>query len=330
MNDSQTAVGAATMSPEDSTEPNSAAPAAAEAGGNGAAENVRTAKNVVIVNPAAGRGRAGKIVDEIRDLLGEEAESWGWYTTVKPGHAEQIATAAAQMGAPVVVAVGGDGTVNEVVNGIYNSESTLAIIPAGASNNLARALGIGEDLKLACQTVTEGNTINIDVGAIKGTKTGGGRAFLVQAGTGFSAWSAMRDGKGIGGALPTLTKFKPFTLTTSENGQTRKMEATFITAVNAPTSAGSLRVAPRATLGDGLLDLCLLGNINQLQLMSLLPQLAKGKYVQHPALKMSKTSMIEIDATPAQPLTIDGEVLGTTPATIWIVPESLAVKVPKS
>ena len=288
---------------------------------------VQTAKNVVIVNPTAGKGRTGKIIDDIRDILGAEAESWGWYTTVKPGQAEQIATAAAQSGAPVVVAVGGDGTVYEVVNGIYDSESTLAIIPTGLSNNLAKALNISEDLKIACQIVMEGDTINIDVGAIKGTKTGGGRAFLVQAGAGFNAWAAM--GNKALGSLPALSKFKPFTLTTTENTVTRKQEATFIAMVNAPTVAGNLRVAPKATLNDGILDVCLLGNVNQLQLMTLLPQLAKGKYVQHPALKMSKTSMMEIDATPAQPLLIDGEILGTTPATIWIVPNSLPVKIPR-
>jgi YegS/Rv2252/BmrU family lipid kinase len=293
---------------------------------------VKTVKPVVIINPTAGKGRAGKIIDEIRDLFGDEGETWGWYTTVKPGHAEQIATAAAQLGAPVVIAVGGDGTVNEVVNGIYNSNSALGIIPAGLSNNLARALEIGDDLAAACKTIVEGDTITIDVGAIKGNKTGGGRAFLVQAGTGFNAWAAMRDGKGnvIGGALPTLTKFKPFTLSmTTEDGQTRKMEATFVSMVNAPTTAGSLRVAPRAAFTDGVLEVCVLGGVNQLQLMTLLPQLAKGKYVQHPSLKMSKTTMTEIDATPAQPLVIDGEVLGTTPATIWVVPNSLPVKVPR-
>lgn len=292
---------------------------------------VQAAKNVVIINPKAGKGRAGKIIDEIRDILGEEGETWSWYSTVKPGQAEQIATAAAQSGAPVVVAVGGDGTVYEVVNGIYDSNSTLAIIPAGSSNNLARALGISEDLKAACDVINNGDTINIDVGAIKGNKTGGGRAFLVQAGAGFNAWAAMRENQAMGGTLPALTKFKPFTLTTtaSEEGVARKTNATFIAMVNAPTTAGSLRVAPRATLNDGILDVCLLGSLNQLQLMSLLPQLAKGKYVQHPALKMSKTAMTEIDATPAQPLVIDGEVLGTTPATIWIVPNSLPVKVPR-
>ena len=290
---------------------------------------VQEAKPVVIVNPAAGRGRTAKIVDDIRDAFGEEAESWAWYTTVKPGQAEQIATAAAQSGAPVVIAVGGDGTVYEVVNGIYDSGSALGIIPTGLSNNLAKALNISEDYKEACKVITEGDTINIDVGAIKGTKTGGGRAFLVQAGAGFNAWASMGDSKALGGTLPALTKFKPFTLTTTENTVTRKQEATFIAMVNAPTAAGSLRVAPRAILNDGILDVCLLGNVNQLQLMTLLPQLAKGKYVQHPSLKMSKTSMMEIDATPAQPLVIDGEILGTTPATIWIVPNSLPVKVPR-
>ena len=147
--------------------------------------------------------------------------------------------------------------------------------------------------------------------------------------TGFNAWAAMGDSKAFGGTLPALSKFKPFTLTTTENTVTRKQQATFIAMVNAPTAAGNLRVAPRATLNDGILDVCLLGTLNQLQLMTLLPQLAKGKYVQHPALKMSKTSMMEIDATPAQPLMMDGEVLGTTPATIWIVPNSLPVKVPR-
>jgi len=184
--------------------------------------DARTGVNVVIVNPTAGRGQAGKQIASVRSMLGPHAEDWSWYFTKARGDAEERAREAAAAGAPVVIAVGGDGTLHEVANGILGSKSELGLIPFGTGNDLARALGIFNNLPEACRAITEGDTIHVDVGVLEGEGTGGQRHFLVLSGTGFDARTAQTVNSGIRwisgagayvvGAVITLSKFEPFAL----------------------------------------------------------------------------------------------------------------------
>lgn len=296
--------------------------------------------NAVIVNPTAGRGQAGKQVAAIRTLLGPRAEEWGWYFTKGRGDAEQLARAAAEAGAPVVVAVGGDGTLHEVANGILGTKSTVGLIPFGTGNDLARALGIYNNLPAACKAITDGDTINVDVGVLEGEGTGGQRHFIVLSGTGFDARTAQTVNSGIRwisgagayvvGAMVTLSKFQPFELTlTLDGGEPIRKKAMFVSIANAPTTGGGMLIAPGATVDDGKFDICLAGEVSRPTLLYQLTQVFKGDHVKHPAVTMLKASSITLDADPPQPLLIDGEVIGTTPARISLLPGALPMKVPR-
>src|SRR3569833_2366106 len=157
----------------------------------------RPGVNVVIVNPTAGRGQAGKQIGTVRSLLGPQAEEWSWYFTKARGDGEVRARAAAAAGAPIVIAVGGDGTLHEVANGILGSKSVLGLIPFGTGNDLARALGLFNNLEAACKAITDGEIIKVDVGVLEGEGTGGQRHFLVLSGTGFDARTAQTVNSGI-------------------------------------------------------------------------------------------------------------------------------------
>jgi len=117
-------------------------------------------------------------------------------------------------------------------------------------------------------------------------------------------------------------------LTTGE-GETIKKRAMFVSIANAPTTGGGMLIAPGATVDDGKLDVCLAGEVSKATLLYQLTQVFKGDHVKHPAVTILRTASLTVDADPPQPLLIDGEVIGTTPARISLLPGALPMKVPR-
>ena len=296
-------------------------------------------QTVVIINPTAGRGKAGKQVPEIRRLLGEKAAGWVWQYTQKRGDAEGMAHQAAQAGTPLVVAVGGDGTLHEIVNGVLGTDTSVGLIPYGTGNDFARALGLFGNLESACRVLTEGNVKHIDVGVIEGKGTEGPRHFLVLSGTGFDARTAQTVNSGIRalsgplayvwGAILTLKDFQPFALTlTLDDEPPRKTQAMFVSFANVETTGGGMKIAPGAVVDDGFLDICLVEKVSKLTLLYQLSQVFSGKHVLHPAVFLLRAKSLTVEADPPQPLLIDGEVCGMTPAAVRLLPGVLPFLVP--
>jgi diacylglycerol kinase (ATP) len=295
---------------------------------------------VLIINPTAGRGQAGKQVHAIAQRLRESGIlNAVWHFTQAPGDAEHLARAAAHEGASLVVAVGGDGTVHEVDNGILGTSATLGIIPVGTGNDFARALGLYGDLAAACGTLAQGKTRRVDVGTIEGKDTGGPRRFLVITGTGYDAQTARTVNEGISylsgapayvwGAILTARKFTPFRLSlTLDDGEKIETPAMFVSVANTETTGGGMKIAPGAQPDDGLFDICLVREVNKWDLLWQLTKVFDGSHVNHPAVTMLRGSRVTLDADPPQPLLIDGEVCGTTPATITIQRQALPLMVP--
>lgn len=294
----------------------------------------------LVINPTAGRGEAGKRTREIAQRLRQYGLlSPTWHHTQARGDGEQLARAAVAAGAKLVVAVGGDGTLHEVMNGVLGSEATLGLIPFGTGNDFARALGLFGDLDTACRALTQGQTRRVDVGTIEGLGTGGPRRFLVLTGTGYDARTAQTVNAGIKylsgasayvwGAILTAQNFSPFQLTlTPDGGEAIETQAMFVSFANCATTGGGMRIAPGAEVDDGLLDICLVRELPTAQMLWQLTHVFKGDHVNHPAVTMLRAARVTVEADPPQPLLIDGEVLGTTPATISIERQVLPIKVP--
>ena len=301
--------------------------------------NAAVPEVVLIVNPTAGRGKAGRQVPEIKRLLGDAAKDWQWQFTEKSGDAAALAHLAAASGARLVVAVGGDGTLHEVMNGVLGSGATVGLIPYGTGNDFARALGIYGSLEVACKTLVSGVTEMVDVGVIEGAGTGGPRHFLVLAGTGYDARTAETVNSGIRflsgplayiwGAVLTLVRFKPFTLTlTLDDAPPRVLQSMFVSFANAETTGGGMKLAPGAVVDDGCLDVCLVAEVSKPTLLYNLTQIFSGNHLRCSAVSMHRARSLTVDADPPQPLLIDGEVLGTTPATVRVLPGALPFLVP--
>lgn len=294
----------------------------------------------LIINPRAGRGEAGRQASDIVARLRRHGlrDPVLLYTQA-PGDATRLAREAIQRGASLVVAVGGDGTLHEVANGVLGTTATIGLMPFGTGNDFARAVGLHGDIDKACRAVARGETHYFDVGTIEGAGTGGAKHFLVLSGAGFDACTARTVNEGVKylsgaaayvwGAIVTARKFQSFSLTlTLANGEIHQAPAMFVSMANTATTGGGMRIAPNAAPDDGLLDICLVRAVGKLPMLWQLTKVFDGRHVNHPAVTMLRSSSVTIAADPPQPLLIDGEVCGATPAVVTIAPRVLPMKVP--
>ena len=295
-----------------------------------AAAGTETCKGVVIFNPAAGRGQTAVLRGEAQRRLGE---GWEWRPTERPGHAVELARAAAAEKAPVVAAFGGDGTVGDVARGILGSESALGILPMGTGNDVARNLGLPLDLGVACDALARGKTRRVDMGAINGTP------FLNNAGTGFDARvmqtmnTSIRFVRGTPAFVLAVLKmfpgFRAFDLTLGRDDLPEEtFPAMMVSVLNGTMYGAGMKACPDARMDDGALDVLVITRMPKLKLLALFPKVIAGQHTGHPAVRLFRARRLTLRCDPPQPLNIDGDVSGTTPAEITVRPGALSVIAP--
>ncbi|HLN63731.1 MAG TPA: diacylglycerol kinase family protein [Symbiobacteriaceae bacterium] len=289
-----------------------------------------------IVNPTAGHGRALKTwrrIEPVARTLGE----YGVKFTERPRHGEVLARQAAQEGYDVVVALGGDGTLNEVGNGLIGTGAALAVVPTGTGNDWVRTVGIPRDPEVACRIAFTGRRVPMDVGLAVGY-----RHFFNIAGIGFDAEVSRQVNdygpvlKAIGGTLPsllaivgTLFRFMGATVQVELDGQPRTIDKMLLMAVGiARYYGGGMEILPDAVIDDGQFDVAWGGHLGRAELVSLVGKIYKGGHVGHP--KVSFERCARITATAATPVAfhLDGDVAGNLPVTFELLPGALDVIIP--
>jgi len=295
---------------------------------------------LVIVNPAAGRGRALRAVPWIRERLALRTEA-RLEITARPGDAEALAADAGRAGHDHVVAIGGDGTVQEVVNGLLlagsSSARTLGIVPLGSGNDLARGLGLPAESGSAWKVAIGRGARIIDVAHAR-NGSGAERWFAAAGGIGFDAQvaAAMSGRRGwhagrAGYLLTTLTELRRFEnrrVTIEIDGGTVTRDVLFVAIANGMFYGGGMRIAPAAEPDDGHLDVCVVGDLSRLAALRQLPNLYRGSHVRHPAVSTHAGTSISIDGADDIPIHLDGEPFGRLPLTVSIVPAALEVAAP--
>lgn len=287
-------------------------------------------RGVVIFNPAAGRGKTAHLRDAAQSRLGAD---WEWRPTERPGHAVELARDAASEGAPVVAAFGGDGTVGDVARGIVGADAALGILPMGTGNDVARNLGLPLDLGVACDTLRRGRTRAVDMGTINGTP------FLNNAGAGFDACvmqtmnTSIRFVRGkpafVLAILKMLPSFQPFSLTlTHDDEPPETLSAMMLSVLNGAMYGAGMKACPGASMDDGKLDVLVIMALPKPRLLALLPKVIAGEHVGHPAVRLFRACRLSLACDPPQPLNIDGDVSGNTPAEITVRPGALTVVTP--
>ncbi|SEN23093.1 diacylglycerol/lipid kinase family protein [Lihuaxuella thermophila] len=286
---------------------------------------------VFIVNSVSGNGRGRKIWLQVQRLLEERNIPYQVEFTKGPGHAAEIAESAARSNVQAVVAIGGDGTVNEVGNGLAGTEIPMGYIPAGSGNDFALAQNIPSDPEQALQRVLDHQVRRVDTAEI------GERMMIGFAGVGFDAKVADTvnhspfkrwAGRSIYffGAVQVLTRFRPASVSLLIDGKRCEYQGLWLIAVtNNPYYGGGMKICPDAKNDDGWLDICCVHNLKHAQFLKMFPSVYKGKHVNHPSVTLLRGKEITIDSEAPLVVHADGEVIGRTPLSIRVRPQSLCV-----
>jgi YegS/Rv2252/BmrU family lipid kinase len=293
---------------------------------------------LVIVNPASGRPDGGAGWRAIEGALRAAGVSFDAVHTNHPGHGEDIAREAVQAGHRHLLVVGGDGSVNEVVQGVMTAgladtrEVTLAVAPTGTGNDWARSLGIGRHPRDIARSLAADHTLLHDVGAIDFPASGARRWFINVAGAGYDAWVTERVPRPVpsaftylGIALAGLVRYcSPWFRITADGEQIEgRLLLAFV--ANAQYCGNRMHVAPTARLDDGLLDVLA---VRELSLLAVLPKLGKlygGRILGDPAVRHIRSAVVRIETDPPVTVQADGQVLGVTPAVFSLEPRALTV-----
>ncbi|MFC1661109.1 diacylglycerol/lipid kinase family protein [Gemmatimonadota bacterium] len=306
-----------------------------------------------IFNPASDRGRGAKKIPPILELLNRHIPGLDYAVSVRSGDEGQIAEEAIRQGFDTIVAVGGDGTLSTVADRILATrpdQVRFGMLPGGTGNDFGRNIGIPKDsLEEAVRTLTVGRTVKVDVGRVIGAAVhegrGGppeaGRHFLNIVGFGFdiAAVDSARGARLLRGALlyktaafQQLFRFKGFPVDLTDNeGYHRSGQGLMIIVSNGPYFGGGYPITPRASVQDGKLHSCFIGDANPIQRLILFDRAGKGR---HEGL-----SRVDIHTAPGFTMTfagpvrfeIDGDVYASATGKVGVevVPNALQVVVPQ-
>jgi YegS/Rv2252/BmrU family lipid kinase len=298
---------------------------------------------LVIVNPASGRPDGGAGWRAIERELRDAGVAFDSLDTQRAGHGDELARQGLLEGRRHILAVGGDGSVNEVVHGIMNAgladtrDVTLAVAPTGTGNDWARSLGIPRDAAGIARAVAGGRTMLHDVGAIDFPGRNLPRRWFINvAGAGYDAYVTERVPRPVpsaftylGIALRGLAKYRAprFSITAADGAQIAgPMLLAFV--ANAQYCGNRMQVAPTARMDDGLLDVLA---VRELSLLQALPKLAKlygGRILGDPAVQHLRSARVRIETDPPAVIQADGQIVGRTPAEFSLLPQALRVIIP--
>jgi diacylglycerol kinase (ATP) len=289
---------------------------------------------VVVANPSAGNGKAGKVIGKLEHLLAEAAVPHEIALSTSGADLEDRVRAAAAEGATRVGCLGGDGTVGLAANGLIGTDVTLAVFPSGTADDFAHAIGL-RNLEAAVRACADGPTVRIDTAKV--TTPEATRRYVAIASCGFDsevneAANAMRlrvgsTGTYVAAVVKTLSRFTPALFTIDIDGVVHSGPHMLVAVGNTTSYGGGMKVTPDASVVDGQLDACMLGALGKGAFMRAFPRVFRGTHVTHPAVTMARGKRIEIGTDRHVMVYADGERVGPTPATFEVEPSALSVVV---
>jgi diacylglycerol kinase (ATP) len=259
----------------------------------------------------------------------------------RPGQLRELAAQAAADGERLVVAVGGDGTVNEVASGLVGSGTELAVVARGTGVDFVRTYGIPTKLDDAVQVALHGGTREIDAGRVAFRSWSGepGEAWFVNvAGVGMSGAVAKRtneSSKALGGkasylwsTVAVFARWQNTDVQVTVDAEHRSGRMHEVIVANGRFLGGGMEMCPDARPDDGLLDVLLIGDVTKRDLVRTMPKIYRGTHLPHPKAELLRGSTVAVDSTEALPVQLDGEQQGTTPVRFEVLARALRLRVP--
>jgi diacylglycerol kinase (ATP) len=289
-----------------------------------------------ILNPAAGRGRAQRAWRQVAPALRDAGLTLHTVVEERPQLAIDLAAEAARAGVDVIAAVGGDGTIHEVVNGILTSGAdprpALAIIPGGTGNDFARGVGIPRDPLTAGRLLVHGARRRVDAGQVND------RYFVGIAGVGFDAEVAARVNRWpkwvsgtsvyVAAILYMLIAYRCVPTRLVLDGQAQHLRLFLVAVANTAWYAGGMYMAPPARPDDGVLEVITARDLGKIETLGLLPKVFSGAHLRHPKVAHLRAQEIQVESAAPLAIHADGETVGRVPAVFRVVPQAIDVIVP--
>lgn len=300
------------------------------------------ARPLIVVNPAAANGRTARRWPAAAAALRSAGLDFDVAITERPGQATEIVRRALERGAGTIVAVGGDGTVNEVVNGFFadgqpiNPAARLGILPYGTGRDLARTLGLPGGRSV--EHLLREKEILIDLGLARLRDHDGRpteRYFANVADVGIGGATAARVNRSSKAFGPVVTYLWSAVLTIlksrhrrirlqADGGAAQDLLAAMVVVANGQYFAGGMHAAPGARLDDGQFEIIVLGPAGRLDLLfNLIPRVYRGAHLTHPLVSCFAARCLRIECDEPVPLEVDGEPIGTGPVEFAVVPGAL-------
>ncbi|HXZ98969.1 MAG TPA: diacylglycerol kinase family protein [Candidatus Binatia bacterium] len=305
---------------------------------------------LVVVNPRSAGGRTERRWAEIQRALQRSGVRLSFHLTLGTGDATLLTRQAiADEGIRRVVAVGGDGTVNEVVNGCFAEDGTLlgddltvGLIASGTAGDFRRTLGLPDDPVIAARVLAAGTTRRLDVGRV--TLAGGAHRYFANiASCGISAdvvarvdrhrpaWGRLRTASFLAAALASLATYRNREVLVTVDSEVRPRRIQQVVMANSRWFGAGMMIAPLARPDDGLLDVVTVGDISRLASILALPRLYRGRHLTLPEVEHTRARSVRIEPSGGEDpplLEADGELLGPAPAEVTILPGALRFSAP--
>ena len=271
-----------------------------------------------IVNLLAGGGRCKKCFQEVEAALKEKGISYGVSTTQYARHATELARSAYENGERTIIAVGGDGTINEVASALLGTDAVMGILPFGTGNDFARAVGIPKEPSAALEVLLSRRIAPVDTGDVNG------HFFINVAGFGFDVdvlLNTQRYKTRFKGMLPYLLgivsalahlKALPIKIHTAE--RVLETDALLIAVGNGAYFGGGMMALPNAVADDGLFDICVVRGMGLLRFLTLLPRFIKGKHIGIKQVEYFRAREAYVEGPSSCVINVDGELYSNAPA----------------
>jgi diacylglycerol kinase (ATP) len=291
---------------------------------------------VVVANPAAGRGKAGKLIGRVDAELNSLGVDHHVRASQSAGDLEHLARRAAEDGAEIVAVLGGDGSVGAAANGLIGTEAALAVLPAGTGDDFAKAIGCGK-LVAATRLLASPDIRKVD--AVKVTAGAQVRHYVNIAGAGFdsevneaaNAMPVQLGGTGtyVAAVLSTLRRFVPARYEITVDAERMSLEAMLVVVGNGRSYGGGMKVFPHASITDGRIDVCIVHALSKAAFLRAFPRVFRGKHTDHPKVTMLGGALVTVEANRRIQVYADGERVGSLPAIFEVCPGALRLVVGK-
>jgi YegS/Rv2252/BmrU family lipid kinase len=286
-----------------------------------------------IVNPIAGGGKAAEMFNRVRQYLKEKRADFGYVMTGKAGQSTALADEAYENGERFIVAVGGDGTINEVASSLYNKDDVvMGVCPFGTGNDFARVLSMPTDPDEAAETLISGEAIPVDIGMAdeKPFVNAGGLGFDVDVVINTEKYKRRFNGMipYLLGVVKSLAHLRPKHVKLTADGEVIEEDAMILAVANGSHFGGGMAVAPEADATDGLFDVCLIQKMGLLKVLTVLPKFIKGRHIGLKTVKYFRAKEIKVECEES-PIQLDGELGRYAPVTFRVIPGALKMMLPR-